>query len=58
MRYAIILLILAAMTGCGNNSHLELTDTDVFSRKNILEIMHRVNDYALSHPWTEEDDFN
>ena len=58
MRYSIILLILAAMTGCGNNSHLELTDTDVFSRKNILEIMHRVNDYAFSHPWTEEDDFN
>ncbi len=58
MRCLTITLLLFLVTGCGDNSQLKLTDEDVFSKQKILEIMNRVNDYAYTHPWTEEDDFN
>ena len=58
LKHLNFILILALFVNCRTGSLVDLSNDDVFSREKIIEVMHKVNDYRHSHPWTEEDDFN
>jgi len=48
-----LLLFVSFFSSCSSSENLK--SEDVFTREKIISIMHKVNDYQLSHPWKEDD---
>ena len=55
IRSALVLVCLLGIFSTARSAEPEAGADDVFSKKKIVEVMRKVRDYQLAHPWKETD---